>query len=133
MGNKEKHQISRLTQAFNLQKFKRNQMVYKQGDIPKFVYVVHTGEFEVSTRVPASRTSKNDENKGQTLTAKDRKHIDVKIALFCSGKMLGSEDVIAKQPYTTSVKCLSTEGSLYLISCQEFLFKFSDKRTWATI
>lgn len=100
-------------------------MVYKQGDTPKFVYVVHTGEFEVSTRVPAAKL-KNVDGQGKAKTPKEKKHIDVKIALFCSGKMLGSEDVVSKRPYTTSVKCLSTEGSLYLISTQEFLFKFSD-------
>ena len=83
--------------------------------------------------MPATNNKDDDDNKGKAITPRGKKHIDVKIALFCSGKMLGQEDVVDKRPYSTSVKCLSTEGSLYLISTQEFMFKFSDKRTWDTI
>ena len=36
--------------SFNIEKFKRNQIVFKQGDIPKAVYIVKEGEFEVTHR-----------------------------------------------------------------------------------
>ena len=36
-----KNQIQKLIYSFNLEKFKRNQIVYKQGDTPKVVYIVN--------------------------------------------------------------------------------------------
>ena len=63
-----------------------------------------------------------------------RKFKEIKIALFCSGQMLGQEDVINERNYTTSVKCLSAEGALFSIKRQEFIHKLgNDERTWDVI
>ena len=48
--------------------------------------------------------------------------------------MLGQEDVIDERSYTTTVKCLSTEGALFSIKTQEFIRKLgNDERTWNII
>ena len=48
--------------------------------------------------------------------------------------MLGQEDVINERNYTTTVKCLSSEGSLYSIKTQEFIHKFGkEERVWKII
>ena len=48
--------------------------------------------------------------------------------------MLGQEDVINERNYTTTVKCLSTEGALFSIRTEEFVHKLgSDERVWNII
>jgi CRP-like cAMP-binding protein len=48
--------------SFVLHEFKRNQVIYNQGDKAKMVYILHRGELEIS-RVKKSRGSdKKDAN-----------------------------------------------------------------------
>lgn len=45
--------------------------------------------------------------------------------------MFGHEDVIRGRPYSSTVHCVTTEGSLYCIRASEFLHKMGkDERTW---
>lgn len=42
-----RNQLSKLVYAFHLKIFKRNQIVFNQGDKAHFVYIVKEGEFEI--------------------------------------------------------------------------------------
>jgi len=45
--------------------------------------------------------------------------------------MFGNEDVLNARNYTTTVKCLSNEASLYKIKAEEFTHRMSrDDNTW---
>lgn len=48
--------------------------------------------------------------------------------------MLGQEDVVNMREHTTTVKCISNEGSLFVIPADEFIARLSrDKKTWKMI
>jgi len=42
------------------QTFIRNQYVYKEGDDPDFVYIIHQGEFEISKKMRPEKDSDID-------------------------------------------------------------------------
>lgn len=75
--------MKKLAYYFNLRKYKRNQIVFRQGEIPKVVFVVNTGEFEVSKRI--EKLQKEDDpylssSKSANSTKRQNFH-DIKIAL----------------------------------------------------
>lgn len=45
---------------------------------------------------------------------------DIKLSLLCSGQLFGQEDAIKNRNYSTSVRCLSTQGQLFCITSAEF-------------
>lgn len=48
--------------------------------------------------------------------------------------MFGDEDIINNRNYTTTVRCLSTNASLYCIKADEFINKFGkDEKTWKMV
>ena len=65
---------------------------------------------------------------------KDFKSACIKVAVLCAGQIFGQEDVINMREYTTSVKCLSTNASVYCIKSDEFFARLSkDDKTWNQI
>ena len=60
-----------------------------------------------------------------------KKHYEIKISTFDVGQVFGHEDVLRKRNYTSSVRCVTEEGSLYMIKADEFFYRMqtSDK-TW---
>lgn len=58
----------------------------------------------------------------------------VKIATICKGQIAGFNDVIAKRPYTTSLRCVSAKGSAFVIKAQDFLYYMQrDHKTWKLV
>ena len=51
-----KTQVQRFSKSFTLNNYKRNQIVYQQGEKAKMVYIIKNGEFEI-TRVKKNRAS----------------------------------------------------------------------------
>lgn len=54
--------IRRLILSFNLEKYKRNEFVYKQGDAADNVYIVAKGEFLVTRREQIRIPARKQEN-----------------------------------------------------------------------
>ena len=52
-------------------------------------------------------------------------YVDIRILSAGKGYLLGHEDVINDRNYTTSVKCISLEGSVFEIKAEEFLSNMS--------
>jgi hypothetical protein len=57
--------------------------------------------------------------------------MDVRVANVGVGQVMGFEDVILKRAYTTTVRCISTTGSLYAIKSEDFEQKMKkSEKTW---
>ena len=57
---------------------------------------------------------------GNQFKMNQKKSLNFKIARICKGQMFGQEDVINDRNYTTSVKCVSNSGKLFMIKSDEF-------------
>ena len=55
--------------------------------------------------------------------AKIQKDMDIRISTASKGQFLGLSDVMCNRWHTTTVKCVSSSGSLYQIRVNEFLTK----------
>ena len=49
--------------------------------------------------------------------------IDLKICSASRGQCMGFEDVLNERPYTTTVRCISTTGTVYCINKTNFFEK----------
>jgi hypothetical protein len=59
---------------------------------------------------------------------------DIPISMLSHGQVIGQEDVINQRNYTTSVKCLTNEASVYVIEGAKFIDKLGrDEKTWKWI
>jgi CRP-like cAMP-binding protein len=144
-------QIKRLVdEDVELGAYKRNQFVYRQGDPSKFIYVVLHGNFEVIRRKrvrtkvqpvgidPRRMIGPNIDDITKQRQLKTGKTSilasDIPIAVLTDGQIFGQEDVINEREHTTSVKCLTNDGSLYVLPAFSFFQKLSrDEKTWNMI
>ena len=56
---------------------------------------------------------------------------ELRICNVGQGQILGVNDAIAQRDYTTSIKCESARGTVYVIGLAEFKTKMQkDKFTW---
>lgn len=153
------HQIQkhRLHYFFKAESYKRNQVVLREGTPANWVYVVREGDFEMIRRVavPVDKEeahakkvrgligpSGQDPRSGHRRIKRGGSHSlqrkaatkDVKISLMCSGQLFGHDDVMAGRRYSTTVQCVSSEGTLYCIKAADFFYKMGkDERTWSTL
>ena len=59
---------------------------------------------------------------------------DIKVSILCAGQFIGQEDVILGRNYASTVRCLSTRASIYIIRAEEFLQRLSrDDKTWKLV
>ena len=110
--------------------------------MPTHVYIVKSGDFEITRRKRVRENKDNtDEKEVRTLigpkhfekSKKDTKLVfvvekpqafqEIRIATKSKGQILGFADVMAKRKLTTSCRCISNFGSLYVIKSEEFLAK----------
>ena len=49
--------------------------------------------------------------------------MEIRVATASRGQFIGLSDVICNRWHTTTVKCVSTTGSLYVIKITEFMNK----------
>ena len=114
-----------------------NNFVFKQDQPSNFVYIVKSGEFQMTFR---EKTLKQMEIKIDTKIigpfkkkqkpslysrnpqAIGRKFLEkeVKIATVSRGQIIGFNDVIFERPYSTSLRCISSVGTLLMISANDF-------------
>ena len=110
-----------------------NTYIYNQGEPPKNVYVVVDGSFEIIrtthnriktiNEVPrnllqtsAAISPSSSKTGGKIPLRKKILSCDVRIAIVQKGAIFGHDDVVSDRGYTTSVKCVSNNGMLYVIS-----------------
>jgi CRP-like cAMP-binding protein len=60
---------------------------------------------------------------GKISLRKKQKTNEIRISIVQKGQIFGHDDVVFDRPYTTSVKCVSNNGMLYMISAHEFYHK----------
>jgi hypothetical protein len=56
---------------------------------------------------------------------------DIRVSTCHIGQIIGFEDILKGRHHTTTLKCISTEGSLYIIKKEEFCHKLKrDENIW---
>lgn len=106
-----KRKLEKLNYYFSTKKYSRKQVVYHHGSESNFVYIVKSGEFELTKPL---------------LIEKD-KTFTVKIALLGRGEMFGEEEAVLRVPNSNTCTCYSSVGELLMVSSDNFLLKFYSK------
>ncbi|KAL4482264.1 hypothetical protein ABPG72_018045 [Tetrahymena utriculariae] len=106
-------------------KLKKNSVVFKEGQICQYVYIINEGDFVAKMKF--------EQNSGiNDILSEDQKPIyknefsskkDLKISVLSYPEMFGEEDIIKQQNRSYSVICESSEGSLLAISKEDFINK----------
>ncbi|CDW71386.1 UNKNOWN [Stylonychia lemnae] len=153
-----KNSVAKFSYYFEKKQFRRNQIVYREGDQCLSVYLVIKGEFEVKKKVknqstqrelfdmmeflPQKKNKQYQQNvkNGRFIKAvnnfKSKKAVEstqnFRIMIIGQGNVIGEEDAIKDRYYSTSVSCFSQEGEVYIISIENFhkFIKATDMETW---
>ena len=102
-----KKNIDSLYSFFKTAEYKWKKIVYSVADESSFVYIVKSGEFEIS----------------KIVNLPDKTKVNFKIAVLTVGELFGDEDVLNNRPREYSCACYSTAGELLMISAKDFLLK----------
>ncbi|CAI2385273.1 unnamed protein product [Moneuplotes crassus] len=137
-----KTKLSKFSYFFEEKKFKRGQIIYKEGEESKFVYIVKEGEFDFYKRMPPDCNIKIDyteylsqypqneyKEKGNGILGENASLTQCHISLLGKGKIFGEDDALIYEQYTKSCICKSTEGVLFYAYAGEFISQlknFSD-------
>ncbi|EAR90203.2 cyclic nucleotide-binding domain protein (macronuclear) [Tetrahymena thermophila SB210] len=106
-------------------KLKKNSIVFKEGQICQYVYIIAQGDFVAKMKFE-QYSGIND------ILVEDQKSIyknefsskkDLKISVLSYPEMFGEEDIIKQQNRSYSVICESSEGCLLAISKEDFINK----------
>lgn len=142
--------LGRLRLNFSLIKFKRTHIVFKEGDMSDYVYIIVNGDFELEKKVKHvsnkemnyyryissnifGKTKMSDAmaksevdskiakfTKNKTLANSSEYNQNHRIALLSRGQMFGDQDAFHERPYQVSVICRSNDGEVYRISRENF-------------
>lgn len=98
--------LTKISYAFKEKVLKKSQILYKEGDLPEFFYVVGKGEIGFYKKLKASkgRFKRNSVN------------LDVNIANIGAGEMFGEEEILSGDYRLSSCKCTSEDALVYCIS-----------------
>lgn len=88
--------------------FNRKNSVYCVGSEPTHVYIVKSGEFEIS-----KKKSFGGENK----------KVDMRVAILSKGEMFGDRECLEDIPREYNCACYSATGELYAITSKDFMLK----------
>lgn len=103
-----KKNLESLFYFFKTLSFNRKNLVYSLGTEPTHVYIVKSGEFEISKKV---------------ILATENQKIDMKVAILTKGEMFGDSEVLEEVPREFNCTCYSTTGELYAITVKDFMLK----------
>jgi CRP-like cAMP-binding protein len=106
-----KRKLEKLNYYFSTKKYSRKQVVFHHSTPANFVYIVKSGEFELTRPM---------------VIEKDRL-FSVKVALLGRGEIYGDEEVALRDSYLTTCTCYSSFGELLCINADNFLMKFYNK------
>ena len=110
-----KKKLVKLTLYLQKSKYKRNQVVFRYGSRPECVYIVKSGEFEITKPIVLE-------------SSRDRqKHFMAKVALASKGEIFCESEVMYDAENEVTCTCYSTEGELYTIPASNFKLVFTSK------
>ncbi|OMJ89259.1 hypothetical protein SteCoe_8647 [Stentor coeruleus] len=113
-----KKNLESLYYYFKIQVYNRKNVIYSIGSYPTHVYIVKSGEFEISKKV---------------VLVGDQQKIDMKVAILTKGEMFGDSEVIEEIPREYNCTCYSTTGELYAISIKDFILKVKTEESISLI
>jgi len=121
----------------------KNQIVYREGDEADTIFIVQVGDFEASRKyqpqVDYSKMRQEEIKPGRPSDAGTHVIIDrqvrsvetFKLALMGPGQMFGDDDLLFNRPYSSSVVCRSSGGTLLKINGAELLKKMrANEECW---
>jgi len=106
-----KKDIESLYSFFKPVEYKWKKSVYCVGEDSNFVYIVKSGEFEIS----------------KVVNLPDKSKVNFKIAVLTVGELFGDEDVLKNRPREYGCICYSSAGELSVISAKDFLLKIMNE------
>lgn len=116
-ANWTRNSLGKLSYYFIELQFPRKKVVFDEGGLPVYVYVVFSGEFSLYTRVGVMP-------KGREISVRNKnRKLSVAVALLGQGEFICHENAIKNTSLTYSCKCSSAEGTLWAIESPEFLRK----------
>jgi len=104
-----------------LQKYKRGQVMYNEGDSSDKMYIIKNGQFKVLKQIEMDERIDNDlsEMKARMNRLKPvTRTID--LSILGDGELFGEEEFIGRIKRKYKVVCSSLEGDVYEISKKEF-------------
>lgn len=132
--------------------FTRGQTVYSEGSYAKSIYIVWSGEFELSKKLPKGEAVISEQNLGNPLNSGSnqlrfmkrnilaRRLPEIKdlpykyrMSYLARGSLIGDDDVVARDNYSATCKCHSTTGTLYELSKEEFMKLQNSDQSWLKI
>jgi CRP-like cAMP-binding protein len=111
--------LAKVSAAFKTMYYTRNQPLFSEGDPTEKVYIVKEGEFILLKNCKYTRTLMLNTKVRQAPVLKTNIK-QVQVAIIGAGEIIGDEDVLKMQTYSTSCKCQSTSGVLLEISVKTF-------------
>lgn len=115
--------LVRLSYLFKIIKFKRNQRLFREGDPADSVFIVKSGEFELTKEIIINSSPHIVIGKiGRPLiTTRKQKHfLQGKLSIVSLGVMIGDDDVMNGDFFTKTCTCYSTFAEILKISAIEF-------------
>ncbi|CDW78470.1 UNKNOWN [Stylonychia lemnae] len=141
-----RNSVGKFSYFLSKQKFKRGQIVYKEGQVSDKVFIVKKGEFELQRKMKKDLTDAATDIvelmgkkilKSNILARKLPEIKDVpsnmRLTIFGIGCILGEEDILNRQTYSCSLKCHSLNGTLFVLKKQEFLLLRNQDDSWLSI
>ena len=111
-----------------------NQIVFKEGEDAKFVFIIKSGQLVLNKKVMQlkNKTSDYDLLKRNTYTIQrfnkncnraigGKREYEQQLLLISNGRMLGDYECIKGVPYQTSLICYSPEAQVYIVAKDDFL------------
>ena len=115
--------LARLSYYFRTVKCKRNQKLFKEGDPAEYVFIVKSGEMELSKEIIVNNPCKVViGNFGRPLPSlkKATSHHEGRMYIVGCGEIIGDDDGLNNEVYTQSCKCYSATAEIFQISSAEF-------------
>ena len=114
------------------------------------MFIIAKGEFEQQKRLPHPistfkiqqevlnvRLPTSEEERMNILARRLPEIKDVpfqmKVVIACTGSILGEEDCVSRQKYTSSVRCISQKGTMYELPAEAFLNIQNQERSWLMV
>jgi CRP-like cAMP-binding protein len=128
--------LNTAARAFEKRIFKRNEIVFKEGDEPDGVYIVVVGEFKLSQKFIPRTDAEEDYEFGAISFLKGKKIRDtshkseLQIVIKQKDEIFGFSEILEEKPKReVSCFCHSKKGELLFITQKEFNKKFSHPET----
>ena len=110
-----KKKLGKLSYYLEKKKYLRKQAVFTYGSNAKHVYIVKSGEFELTKPLLLPENSQRDKN------------FNIKVALLGKGEIFCEAEVMKNLSNSFTCTCYSTVGEIYCITADNFKLKFSKK------